>query len=224
MNSNHRLQSINANAHKAAFWIMAHPLSNTSLLNSIRAESFSAIAPTTSSPESSSSPVTIDHKYLLNSCPHLNSLFNEVLRVTSNSANIREVLAPTLIGSKVIPTGMKLFIPHRQLLLDEEGFGSTAQHLDPDRFFHNKELERSGFYRPFGGGTTLCSGRFIAIALWRFEVEKVDVGQQAQGIGGKPFPHLDNGKPSLGIAAPLQSDDVIVKVRERNSLQENRAE
>jgi hypothetical protein len=55
-----------------------------------------------------------------------------------------------------------------------EGFGANACEIDLSRFATDKSLERNGYFRPFGGGVTLCSGRilgkrevltFVALAL-----------------------------------------------------------
>ena len=173
-----------------------------------------------------SDAIKIDHQHLLDHCPHLNSAFNEILRLTSTPANVREVVAPATIGGKSLTPGMKIFIPQRQLLMDEEGFGISAQDADFERFFNDKTLEKSGYYRPFGGGTTLCSGRFlarrevlafVATLLWRYNIDKVDEGEQVLGVRGKPFPKLNLAKPSLGIASPSPGDDVIITVRPRQS-------
>ena len=204
---------------------MAHILAQPSLLASICTEIANAVAPIDEKSAPASSQLKIDHRYLTDSCPHLNAAFDEVLRVTSTSSNVREVLSPTRIGGKIVQPGMKLFISHRQLLLDKEGFGPTSEDMNPLRFLDDKHLSRSKFYRPFGGGTTLCSGRFVArrevlafvaIALWRFEMETLKVGEEAIGVNGKPFPRLNQGKPSLGIAEPMEGDDVVIKVKERS--------
>ena len=81
-----------------------------------------------------------------------------------------------------------------------------------------------GYYRPFGGGMTLCSGRtlgrrevlsFAALILWRYEIQLVQVGQEVLGTKGMLLPRLDEGKPSLGIAKQMQGDDSIVKITKR---------
>ena len=222
--ANDHSKSVNANAHKAAFWLLAHVLSSQSLLSSIRAETAGAISPTPTTFDMANEPIKIDHHYLLDSCPHLNSAFNETLRLTSTPANVREVVAPATIGGKTLTPGIKVLIPQRQLLMDEQGFGSTAQDADLDRFFNDKTLEKSGFYRPFGGGTTLCSGRFlarrevlafVAILLWRYDIDMVGEGEQLLGVRGKPFPKLNLGKPSLGIASPMPGDDVVIAIQPR---------
>ena len=82
--------------------------------------------------------------------------------MTTTSSNIREVNHDVELGGKTIAKGCKVFVPLRQLMLDEMSFGSDADEMVPDRFMRTKGLDRSGYYRPFGGGQTLCSGRYIA--------------------------------------------------------------
>ena len=112
-------------------------------------------------------------------------------------------------------------------MLDTAGFGADASALDPERFARtsNKNLERSPYYRPFGGGRTLCSGRyvarrevlaFLAAMLWRYDLRAVSERERVLGVEGKAFPRADVAKPSLGIAMPVAGDDMVVRVRPRS--------
>ena len=105
--------------------------------------------------------------------------------------------------------------PFRQLHFDEGIFGADAQRFVPERFIRDEGLVRSKGFRPFGGGTTHCPGRFVAkqevfmfvaVVLHRFEV-RLAPGEQA-------FPVLERKKPSLGVMDPVEGDDVVVEVRE----------
>lgn len=147
--------------------------------------------------------------------PHLNSLYNEVLRLTASSSSVRTVSSTTDLGGKSLRAGTKVSIPYRQVHFNEEVFGRDAKELDPDRFLKNKELARSSSYRPFGGGTTYCPGRFlakkevlafVALALGRFEVF-------LEGGRAQAFPRLEERKPCLGIMGPRSGEDVRVRVR-----------
>ena len=216
---------INSNVQMTAFWMMAHLLAQPTFATAVREE----IAPVLESIESSekmdgSALADITKRKLVESCPLLNSAFNEVLRVSSTGSSVREVMRPVRIGSKTISVGTKVFLPQRQLLLAPEAFGSNAHEVDLSRFLKDKSLEHHEYYRPFGGGITLCSGRFIgkrevlafvALAFWRYDMQAVNVGENALGIGGMPFPGLDEGKPSLGISKQVNGDDMIVRVKNR---------
>ena len=157
----------------------------------------------------------IDMSCLLHSCPRLNAFFDEVMRITNSSSSVRTVLSDTVIGDCIFRAGVKILIPYRQLHFDEEVFGTDAQELDPERFLKTKTLARSPSYRPFGGGSTYCPGRFIArqevvafigIVLNRFRVTLTT----EQGI-----PRLEEMKPCLGIMGPVAGGDLTVRVEQR---------
>lgn len=52
--------------------------------------------------------------------------------------------------------------PIRQLRSDETVYGEDFDKFNPDRFFRDAELSRHPRYKPFGGGATMCPGRFVA--------------------------------------------------------------
>lgn len=159
--------------------------------------------------------------HLLDLCPRLNALFDEVLRLTNSSSSIRSVASETVVGGYTFRAGMKVIIPYRQLHLDEAAFGPDAHNLDPQRFLKHKNLHRNPSYRPFGGGSTHCPGRFIArqevvgfvaIVLNRFDVM---LGRREPGFA-QAFPLLEERKPCLGVMGPAEGEDLIIEVVQRN--------
>ena len=157
----------------------------------------------------------INMTWLLDSCPRLNAFFDEVMRMTNSSSSVRSVVSDTVIGDSVLRAGTKVLIPYRQLHFNEDVFGENATKLDPERFLRRNNLKRSLSYRPFGGGSTYCPGRFIArqevvafvgIVLNRFRVTLVT----KSGV-----PPLEEMKPCLGIMGPTQGSDLIVRVEQR---------
>ncbi|MCJ1343208.1 hypothetical protein MMC31_001400, partial [Peltigera leucophlebia] len=144
---------INSNAYKLCFWILTYILHDISLHATIRNE----IGPAVDAPTSPN-----DLAALLDRCSNLNAVFNEVLRLTSSSSSIRNVLKPVTIGGKNFRIGTKVLIPFRQLHFNEDIFGVDAGTFNPERFLRNKELNRGASFRPFGGGKTYCPGRFLA--------------------------------------------------------------
>ena len=152
----------------------------------------------------------------LEACPRLEAVFHEVLRLVTSSTSVRTVISPTTIGGKTFQPGNNIFIPYRQMHLDPSVFGPDAHQFNSTRFLDEK-LKKSPSYRPFGGGTTYCPGRFlarrevlafVALALNRFESVIVHEGGRRSH-----FPRLETGKPSLGIMAPVVGDDVTIRIR-----------
>lgn len=159
--------------------------------------------------------------FLLDSCVRLNCVFDEVLRVTNSSSSVRDVTSDTMIGDFVLRSGTKVLIPYRQLHFDEAIFGSNAQNFDSERFLRQKNLHKSPSYRPFGGGSTYCPGRFVArqevvafvaFVLKRFELEIPNA--EADGVSNT-FPRLEEMKPCLGVMGPVQGGDLIVRIHQR---------
>ena len=198
-----------------------------------------------SSGSDSDSNGNIPHLLEPDSCPRLNALFDEVLRLTNSSSSVRSVSTTTTIQtqtqtqtSTTFRAGMKVIIPYRQLHFDENIFGQDTHCLKPDRFLTHKSLNRHPSYRPFGGGSTYCPGRFIArqevvgfvaFVLRRFCVRLARrAGRSGSGSGsgkegqGKAegegeqqqqrFPSLEEKKPCLGVMGPAADEDLIVEV------------
>ena len=161
-------------------------------------------------------------------CPKLEALFFEVLRISTASASVRNVISPTKIGGKTLRPGHRLLIPYRQLHYNEEVFGKDMDDFNGERFLRNRDLTHHPSFRPFGGGATYCPGRFIArqevnifiaLVLQRFDIglaEKVERnGSGENGRLQQGFPKSEDSTPCLGIMAPVQGDDVIVNVMPR---------
>lgn len=203
--------SINGNAYKLCFWILAYALHDQQILGKLRNE----VAPALDGDK-------FDLEYLLNKCPYLDSVYNEVLRITASSSSVRTVTAPTEMHGKTLSPGKVVLIPCRQLHFDETVFGDNASQFVPERFLQNKDLNRSPSFRPFGGGTTYCPGRFlakrevvtfIALFLYRFQVSLVPTKTETRTESRTAFPKIEEMKPCLGIMGPAKGEDVKILVR-----------
>ncbi len=159
----------------------------------------------------------------LEDCQRLVAIYHEILRLNTASVSIRSVDAPTDVGSVTLSAGAKVLLPYRQLHFDESVFGENAAQFDAERFFTRPELSKSPSFRPFGGGTTYCSGRhvakrevltFVALALYQYDIE---VAAKVLDPTHQGFPRCDVKKPCLGVLPPVAGDDVNVVVRKRRS-------
>ena len=130
--------------------MLAYLVSHPDLMDAVRSEMASAF----------DSPGCVNFHYLNDSCPQLGAIWNETLRMTASSTSVRYLIADTVIGGKTLRKNNRVMIPSRQLHFNEEVFGRDAHQFDPDRFIRNKALLKGSSWRPFGGGTTICPGRF----------------------------------------------------------------
>ncbi|CAG8976223.1 hypothetical protein HYALB_00010769 [Hymenoscyphus albidus] len=135
---------INTNAYLLCFWCLAYLLHDEMLLKDITSE----IQPAFQSDGS------LNMQYLLDSCPLLDSLYEEILRISNYPIGVRVITTAVAVGDTLLQPGRQLLMPYSQMHFDPEVFGSNAKEFDAKRFLYNKRLVRSSSYRPFGGGLT----------------------------------------------------------------------
>ncbi|KAF2501547.1 cytochrome P450 [Lophium mytilinum] len=198
----------NANSFKIAFWMLAHIMHSEKLKAAVITE-ISAALP--------SQNADLDINYLLNQCPLLDSIWNDILRLTASSSTYRHVVSDTTIRGKTFRAGRKLLIPQRQTLLDESVFGENAATFDAERFMRDRKLANSTSFRPFGGGISMCSGRhvakreafaFVGSVLTRYELKLV-----SPEFGKQTFPRLNVMNPNLGLMGPMPEDDLVLEIK-----------
>jgi cytochrome P450 len=111
-------------------------------------------------------------------------------------------------------------MPYRQLHENEEVYGPDVLEFDAERFLKNPGLRRSTSFRPFGGGSTYCPGRyaarqevvgFVALVVYRLEISLVK-GEDGED---QSFPRMESSKPSFGMMGVVKGDDLVVKVCSR---------
>lgn len=136
----------------------------------------------------------------------------------SSPIGIRLVTQKTTIGGKELQPGRKLLMPYKQLHYNPGVFGDNVDQFGLRRFLHDKSLLRGSSWRPFGGASTHCPGRFlarrevymfVAIVLFRFYIRLAPARK-----GETPnFPRVDEAVPAGGLLPPVAGDDVLVEVR-----------
>ncbi|PQE02868.1 cytochrome P450 protein [Rutstroemia sp. NJR-2017a BBW] len=197
----------NSNEYNITFWLIAHLVSNSTLLEQVKAEI-----------EMGWKDGELDIKHLCANAPTLDGAFHESLRLNGGAMMSRKVLEPTMIGDKLLQAGTNVLMPSRQLHMNEQVWGDDYKHFNSRRFIEDKGLLKHSSYRPFGGGVSYCPGRvmakeqvyaFIAILFRRFDVKL------AQGLDQK-FPVLDESTPSLGITGPVKNMDVLMDLTEKS--------
>ncbi|QMW47793.1 hypothetical protein G4B11_011311 [Aspergillus flavus] len=220
------LWGLNSNVNAISHWMIAHLMNNPTVVNEIREEIAPMMRALDSSPTIDGTILAdVSKDPLLNSCPIMNSTFNETLRFTATGSSFRETTRDTTLDGRRIPKGTKIIIPQRTQMMHSAAFGPDPETFDCYRFYRNKSLLRKVEFRGFGGGTTLCSGRvvgrhqvlaYLALLFWRYDLEVIGPDQEVLGVRGKGFPRLDEAKPSLGPGKPIDGDDQILRLTRRN--------
>lgn len=157
-------------------------------------------------------------------CPQVDAIWHETLRLAGWAASVRLVTQDVVIGNKLMRKGNRVMVPHRLLHFDESVFGADIRTFRPQRWLDTEgdrkvpnKLPQSPSWRPFGGGKTKCSGRFlakhfvtafVATLLRRFDIDMV---------GNPPMPQPDVGRPVLGIISVKKGDDYLVNITKRKN-------
>ena len=200
------IPSANANPFKVSFWLLSYIMYDPELLQSVRKDVAQSIT----------EDGNVDIQSLLDHSTVLDAAFHETLRITSINSSVRHIEAPVIVGGKKLGTDGQIMMPHRQLHLDESVFGPEPEKFNVDRFLQNKELSRSSSFKPFGGGSTYCSGRFIAkrevMAFVALTVHLYDLRLQNPK---QAFPRKDETKASIGILDRMKADEVVLVITPR---------
>ena len=165
-------------------------------------------------PAFSNDKFNVDH--VNKNCPLLSAAFDEMLRFCSFSGSVRFVTNDMSIGNKTLKEGGRLLIAYRQLHFDAEVFGSNINGFDAYRFFNEKERTKSSKFRPFGGGSTQCPGRYVArqsvLSFVAMLIHKYDI----QPVRGQAPVEPDLKRPVLGMATKQdEPKDYMVKMSKR---------
>lgn len=161
--------------------------------------------------------------HLHTQCPQLDAAWNETMRLHGAAASIRTVTTDTVIGGRTLRAGRRLIIPYRQLHLEPTIFGEDVRVFRPDRFLTKKtesgERLRLEHFRPFGGGSTICSGRHfskrIVTILVTLLIRRYDISTAGEQHS---LPLEDEWRPVLGIVDPKPGYDMRIRLTPRKNM------
>lgn len=148
------------NASPTFFWTLCHIYSDPRLLRDVRQE-ISEFMQTTYSPNGGNIKHILDITKLQNACPTLVSTYREVLRTRTSASTSRWITEDTILADKyLLKKDSVLLIPGAVIHADPV-WGPDAKEFNPRRFMGKSDL-KAGANRSWGGGHTLCPGRFFA--------------------------------------------------------------
>jgi len=165
------------NAAPTAYFLLRHIFTHKDWLTRVRAE----VAPVFSN---SNSVTTLEQvHYLLNSCPLLRAFYDETLRIDAAFSASRLVMEETSIAGYTLKVGHNVSCPTYVQHQSPEYFGPNTETYNHERFSEpvlaKEKSADPKMLRSFGGGVTLCPGRFFASieilsyaasVIWRFDI------------------------------------------------------
>ncbi|KAM7189585.1 cytochrome P450 [Rhypophila sp. PSN 637] len=157
------------NTIPAIGWTLCHVFSKPELLAELRRGIEAVVFPDGEPDPKQATNTTVNIAQVTKAFPFLDSFIREVLRVQSNNASARAVLKDTLISdgagsTYLLKKGAMLVMPSASIHADTDVWGPTSQQFDPTRFLNmDKGKILASSWRTFGGGNSLCPGRFLAM-------------------------------------------------------------
>ncbi|KAL9134788.1 MAG: hypothetical protein Q9175_004026 [Cornicularia normoerica] len=222
------LVGVLVNATPTFFWMLLTIYSDAALLESIRTE-IGAVMTTTepSSTMGEKRKHEIDITTLETKCPLLISAYRELLRHRTQSSSSRWIVQDTILADQYLLKKDSVLMVPGALIHADPIWGPDRKKYNPRRFLKSPPDSQAGSakvhpgaYRAWGGGQTLCPGRFfatteitsaVAMVVMRFEIEAVDrKGRRGDWV----FPKVDGNRVASSIHPP--SKDVRVRIRERD--------
>lgn len=161
------------NTSLTAFWMVLHIFARPALVTAIR-EELEAI---TVSTRDRTTEATMSIKAIVKSCPLLHAVFKEVLRLYSDNFATRVVQSDTVLADEYfLKKGSIVQVSGGIIHADRRIWGSDVASFRPERHLNsaskstneksNTEQPASvhpAAFRAFGGGATLCPGRYFAV-------------------------------------------------------------
>jgi len=211
-----------ANSSDAAGWILIATLQSPSLFETVRAE-------VDSLPRSASNSTRPN----LTRPPHvpmLDSAVQETLRLFTSTLSARVATEDFTLATSDPPLrvrmkrGDRVIVPTRVLHLDPTIWGADVKAWRGDRFLGDVGRRRKSQMAPYGGGSSICSGRHFAavelsaVAIIFFSAFDFDiqhstmVDRTGQPVPGLPLPIVDiDGKNVVGRWPGIHADTDAVQ-------------
>ena len=156
--------------------------------------------------------------------PYIRGLWNEALRLGSASAAARVVSRDTELEGYVLKRGSVVLLPVRLLHFDEKSFEEPDKFM-PERWIYDlptnatredravmaqRQQRQNANLRSFGGGTGLCSGRFVAEQEMLSTVSAMLMLFDIELMGNR---ELNLNPRSIGIMSPAKEPSVRIRKR-----------
>jgi hypothetical protein len=201
------------NSVPSVFWLTSYICSYPSLLADIREELLPVISRTNETTEGGSEVLELDVSKFRQHCPVFCSTYQEVLRLISSHSTGRMVVKDTLLNDRyLLKEGAIVQMPGASVHLDANIWGADVRDFKPRRFINSKVPAVA--FRAYGGGNTMCPGRWfafteimslVAVLVLGFEIVPVE------GEGKWKLPRQEYAKMPLGVAQPKESIEVVMR-------------
>lgn len=201
------------NATPTVYWTILQIYSDPALVADVRTE-IEAFMRTEITGEGRRRHI-LDIDSLQDACPLLVSTYREVLRTRTQAPTSRWVTQDTILADRYLLKKDSVLLIPGALIHADPIWGPDAKEFNPRRFMGKSDI-KAGANRSWGGGQTLCPGRFfatmeitcsVAMVVARFDLQSVENG------GKWVLPEQDETSIASSIHPP--KTDIRVKIKER---------
>lgn len=206
------------NTAPTLFWFFVNVFSRPNYVERIRSEVEQLVS---TGNISKGKVATIDMTRLEKDCPFLHACYQESQRVYNDNTGTRRVMRDTILrdvdGTEyLLKEGETVQWYSGLVHHDEKVWGATADDFMPERFIEKTAEDdkmRRGAMVPFGGGKSLCPGRYFALAELFGIIACVAVGFEVEGAH---VPRSNLGETGRAIRLPIwEESSRQIKVKRR---------
>jgi cytochrome P450 len=191
------------NPANLVFWLLAHIVYDKDLMETIRKETAPAFT----------SNGSVDTYYLVNSCPHLESAWHEVLRLYTSVTSTRYITKDTMINNAHLKKGHAVLFSARQMAFHDTRLGENPLEFDATRFHADLKRKNLDSHRHFGGGKFMCCGRHLTKHVHATFVAQLLRKYDVSLAFPQKFPGVFDNEPSIGVL--VAKDDLYLQLKER---------
>ncbi|KAL4886417.1 cytochrome P450 [Aspergillus karnatakaensis] len=203
------LNGLLSNMVPTIFWMLVHIMLDPSLAQRVMNE-VNDLIDTERPATASLNPAEIRTK-----CPVLVATYQEALRLYASSARAYQVMEDfELTDDILLRKGSLVTIPAENIHRNPRNWGADALKFHVDRWLKADKPANSSAWVPFGGGSSICPGRFFVFDMILSTVVVVLHGNElgfaertAEAPGRKT-------KIMSGIRIPVEDVDIVVSKRE----------
>ena len=218
--------AINVNASITTFWLLSNVFSRPELLSRLREEVCE---------NALIDPGVLSSERLRQSCPRLNSVYREILRLYAPMITVRWVAADTLLADTyLVREGNIVQVPGSVLHQDKALWGPDVESFNPDRFLYSINGSKTNpdgdvpenkahalhpaTFRSFGGGKSMCPGRHFAQAEILSLSAVLLLGFDMTPTNGTSWnPPPDTKRTPISVMKPLK--ELKVKLQRRKEFE-----
>lgn len=207
------------NTVPATSWVLYYMYSQPSLLQEAR-EAISSFVHDLSD-SSRGRTYRADVAEIVAGYPLLASLVQETLRVQSTNASARMVLKDTLLDDGyLLKKDSVLLIPSAELHASAAVWGPSFKDFDPRRFMQksaNRAKIQASAYRPYGGGASLCPGRYLAANEILITLVIMVLRYDLNPVRGRWF--MPKSRPHITTSILTPAEDIEISITDRKGYE-----